>query len=85
MNKFPTPEEIEAERTKEVEPYVTATLAKIRAELVRQGDRANVQVAYPPPGAREEIVRVLDEAGWSAKLESEQREGTWFSVTRKAK
>ena len=83
MNKFPTPAEIDAERTVNVAPYVEKTLAAIRADLVKNGNNAAVSIDYAPPGAREEITRILGESGWSAKFDSDQRDGAYVRVTRK--
>lgn len=81
--KFPTPEELDAERAALVTPYVEKTLAEIRAALTKNGSGTVVDIAAAPAGAREELTRILNASKWATEFGSDQREGSWVRVTRR--
>lgn len=88
--KFPTPEEIEAEREKINGPDAERELTAIKKKLLEQGTR-NVVVDLSPhcdDAARSIIKQVLGDAGYAVDFGANQDSGgpaNWVRVQRKSK
>lgn len=79
--KIPTPAEINQVRDAENAVIIESTIASIVAAMKAGNMNPYIEVPYP---VRETVHRRFAEAGWSIAFHSDQRDGSWVTVTARA-